>query len=100
MTRKPWFSQNEIVRLSLMGYDSLYRVDKVLELPNGRSSVKSYGYKLSTCMDNKPVVYGEQALNVFNESLLLKAHNETWMTFPELIHYLKHTDFTLESEDE
>lgn len=100
MNRQPWYSLNEVVRLSLMGYDSLYRISKVVELPQGKSSVKAYGYKLINCMNNQPLTYGEAKLTVFNESLLWKVPTETYLSWPELLHKLNTTDFRLEGERE
>jgi len=100
MTRRPYYTVNEIVSLSLLGYDSIYRVTKVVELPQGRSSVKAFGYRLIKCSDNSVLTYGDQGLNVFNESLLLKCPEESYLTWIELKHKLNTTDFTLEGERE
>lgn len=100
MNKQPWFKVGETVRLSLYGFDNLYEVSKVTELPNGRSNVKMYGYRLITCSDQKPLVYGEQGLNIFNESLLLKVPAETFLTFQELIHKINTTDYTAKWEPE
>lgn len=100
MIRQPWYAVNEVVRLSLMGYDNLYRVSKVVELPQGKSSVKAYGYKLINCMNNQPLTYGEDKLTVFNESLLWKVPAETYLTWEELKHKLRVTDFRIEGEQE
>lgn len=83
-----------------MGYDSLYRVSKVVELPQGKSSVKAYGYKLINCMNNQPLTYGEAKLTVFNESLLWKVPAETWLSWEELKNKLRVTDFRIEGERE
>lgn len=93
MNKQPWFAVNEVVRLSLLGYDNLYRITKIIDLPNGRSSVKTYGYRLVNTVDNKPLTYGDNELNVFNESLLWKVPAETFLTFKELINQLQTTDY-------
>ena len=100
--KQPWFAINEVVRLSLLGYDNLYRITKIVDLPNGRSCVNTYGYRLVNTVDNKPLTYGDNELNVFNESLLWKVPTETFLTFHELLHKLQTTDYTekWESEDE
>lgn len=98
--RKPWFSVKEIVSLSLLGYDSIYRITEVVELPQGRSNVKAFGYRLIKCSDNSILTYGDQELSVFNESLLLKCPEESWLSWSELLHKLNTTDFRLEGERE
>lgn len=100
MNKQPWFSVGEVVRLSLLGYDNLYRITKIVDLPNGRSSVKTYGYRLVNTVDNKPLTYGDNELNVFNESLLWKVPAETFLTFQELIHKINTTDYTAKWEPE
>jgi len=94
--RQPWFAVNEIVSLSLLGYDSIYRITEVVELPQGRSNVKAFGYRLIKCSDNSILTYGDQELSVFNESLLLKCPDETWLTWTELLNQLNTKDYTLD----
>lgn len=100
MNKQPWFKVNEIVSLSLYGYDSIYRVTKIIDLPNGRSNIKQYGYKLIKCSDNSPLTYGESKLSTFNESLLLKCPQLSYMTWCELKQKLNNTNFLLEEGDE
>lgn len=96
--RQPWFSVGEVVRLSLLGYDNFYRITKIVDLPNGRSSVKTYGYRLVNTVDNKPLTYGDNELNVFNESLLWKVPAESFLTLKELIHICNTTDYREKGE--
>lgn len=100
MTRRPYYQVNEIVSLSLLGYDSIYRVTKVVELPQGKSNVKDFGYRLIKCSDNSILTYGDEQLNVFHERLLLKCPEESFLTWEELKHKLRVTDFRIEGEME
>lgn len=100
MTRRPYYQIKEIVSLSLLGYESIYRITEVVELPQGRSSVKAFGYRLIKCSDNSILTYGDQELSVFNESLLLKCPEESYLTWEELKHKLRVTDFRIEGEQE
>lgn len=100
MNKQPWFAVKEIVSLSLLGYDSIYRITEVVELPQGRSNVKAFGYRLIKCSDNSILTYGDQELSVFNESLLLKCPEESWLSWEELKHKLRVTDFRIEGERE
>lgn len=100
--RPAYYKKDEVVRLRLKGYDSLYQITEVKYYngPSKNGPLHCWTYKLIDCKDGKAVTYQPTEQETFSEALLCKAYSESWITYKELIHKLNNTNYLLESEDD